>query len=85
MAALADKKTSRFRGVSRHRQFEWQTTIWVKGVGAVYIGVSRDEETAARRYDEYVREHGLTGKKLNFPRPFSGEHGHAGSVWEGVD
>lgn len=59
-------------GSSKYHGLTWKKdrTTWAvrigRGKNLVYIGSSRDEETAARMYDTYVRENNLP-HPLNFP------------------
>jgi len=57
-----NKKTSKYRGVSRG------DGVWVSSVyngKKIFLGNFIKEESAAKKYDKYVREHNLN-RKLNF-------------------
>lgn len=58
--------TSKYHGIHfRKDRGNWTISIKYKNE-SIYIGSSRNEETAARMYDDYVREHNLP-HPLNFP------------------
>ncbi|CAD7703458.1 unnamed protein product [Ostreobium quekettii] len=53
VAAANRRRSSRFRGVTKHRRSgRWEAHIWVKDIGRqVYLGGYEDEEHAAEAYD----------------------------------
>jgi len=61
-------KTSRFKGVSWHKQYaKWRAQIKNDQSETVYLGSSDSEEEAARMYDSAAIERYGEFAKLNFP------------------
>nr|XP_004514774.1 AP2-like ethylene-responsive transcription factor AIL7 [Cicer arietinum] len=76
-AATTVKRSSRFRGVSRHRWTgRYEAHLWDKGTWnptqkkkgkQVYLGAYNDEEAAARAYDLAALKYWGTSTFTNFP------------------
>jgi len=62
----AKGKSSKFRGVSRHRNFCWRAVL-EKGGHQFHLGVFSREEDAARAYDAVAKQHFGEFAHLNFP------------------
>eukprot|EP00963_Diacronema_lutheri_P005679 scaffold436_cov336-Pavlova_lutheri.AAC.18 len=67
--AASKKRTSRYRGVTKHRRSgRWEAHIWVKETGKqVYLGGYEHEEHAAEAYDVAAIKCKGSTVKTNFP------------------
>jgi hypothetical protein len=59
-------KSSRFKGVRRHREGKWEARIRIDG-RPIYLGLFGGEEVAARAYDVAARAAWGEFARLNFP------------------
>jgi len=62
----ATGKTSRFKGVRRHREGKWEARIRIAG-RSVYLGIFPVEDDAARAYDMAALAEWGEFARLNFP------------------